>query len=66
MEDPNWLQKFAAKHNAANTSNRSNLETQLATASVVPSHGSCPKIPEKSRWYRIAKKRAFFGLGAYG
>jgi MoaA/NifB/PqqE/SkfB family radical SAM enzyme len=66
MEDPNWLQEFAVKHNAVNTSNRSDLEKQLATAPVVPSHGSCPKIPEKSLMYRIAKRRAFFGLGAYG
>lgn len=66
MEDPDWLQKFAADHKAVNTSNRMDMEIQLANAPVITSHGSCTKIPEKSRLYRIAKKRAFFGLGAYG
>ncbi len=58
--------QFADSHNAMNTSNRKYMEVQLANAPVIPSHGSCPKIPEKNRLYRIAKKRAFFGFGAYG
>jgi len=66
MEDPSWLQKFARDNGARNTSNRKDLETQLLKAPVIPSHGSCPKIPEKSWIYRFAKRRAFFGLGAYG
>jgi hypothetical protein len=32
----------------------------------VPSHGSGVPVPEKGWIYRFAKKRAFFGLGAYG
>jgi hypothetical protein len=35
-------------------------------APIVPSHGSCSAIPEKSGMYRMAKKMAFFGMGAYG
>ncbi len=66
MEDPNWLQQFAIRHQAVNTSNRPDLEIQLANAPVLTSHGSCPKIREKSWAYRMAKRRAFFGLGAYG
>lgn len=66
MEDPFWLQEFAIDHQALNTSNRKELEEQLAKAPIVASHGSCPKIPEKSWIYRMAKRRAFFGLGAYG
>ena len=66
MEDPQWLAKFATDHHAKNTSNRSDLYEHLSSGSKICSHGSCEKIPEKSRMYRIAKKRAFFGLGAYG
>lgn len=66
MEDPFWLQNFSSVQGAVNTSNRENLFTQLANAPVIPSHGSCPKIPEKNWIYRMAKRHAFFGLGAYG
>jgi MoaA/NifB/PqqE/SkfB family radical SAM enzyme len=66
MEDPAWLKQFANNHQGKNTSNRENFEFQLSKAPVVPSHGSCPKIPERNWAYRIAKKHAFFGLGAYG
>jgi len=66
MEDPAWLQEFVQEHDAINTSNRPDLATQMAKAPVVFSHGSCPRIPEKNWMYRMAKKRAFFGLGAYG
>ena len=66
MEDPSWVSKFAAGHQAVNTSNRPGYPEQLTTGNVVVSHGSCPKIPEKSWIYRMAKRRAFFGLGAYG
>lgn len=66
MEDPYWLQEFAIKHQATNTSNRKDMPEQLANAKIVPSHGSCKVIPERNWIYRMAKKRAFFGLGAYG
>ena len=66
MEDPAWLQQFAEKHGALNTSNRKDMPQQLRNSPTVCSHGSCPKIPEKNWIYRMAKKMAFFGLGAYG
>jgi MoaA/NifB/PqqE/SkfB family radical SAM enzyme len=66
MEDPAWLQHFAEEHMAVNTSNRDGLSEQLISAPVIPSHGSCPVIPEKNLIYRMFKKRAFLGLGAYG
>ena len=66
MEDPAWLKAFAEKHNAVNSSNRPGYLFDLGGAPVVTSHGSCPVIPEKSLVYRIAKKTAFFGMGAYG
>jgi len=66
MEDPGWIKDFAEKSGALNTSNRTGYLTGLEDAPVVASHGSCPVIPEKSFIYRLAKKTAFFGMGAYG
>jgi MoaA/NifB/PqqE/SkfB family radical SAM enzyme len=66
MEDPAWVKDFAEKHNALNTSNRPEYLEELASSPSVKSHGSCPVIPEKSLIYRMAKRTAFFGMGAYG
>jgi MoaA/NifB/PqqE/SkfB family radical SAM enzyme len=66
MEDPSWLADFADKHGAVDTSGRDNEFGRLRAAPEVVSHGSCNNIPEKNKWYKFAKKRAFFGLGAYG
>jgi MoaA/NifB/PqqE/SkfB family radical SAM enzyme len=66
MEDPIWLKGFAIKHDAINTSGRASLLSEWENAPVVPSHGSCEVIPEKNLIYRLAKKTAFFGMGAYG
>ena len=66
MENPAWLSHFAQKNGALNTSGRSELAEQLETAPETCSHGTSEIIPEEQWLYRIAKKRAFFGLGAYG
>ena len=66
MEDSAWLTQFAIDHEAINTSNRPDLLEKLAIAPKIASHGSAIVIPEKHWIYRMAKKRAFFGLGAYG
>ncbi len=66
MDDPAWLADFGRQHNATDTSGRGNEYTRLSEAPQVVSHGSARPIPERSFWYRFAKKHAFFGLGAYG
>ncbi len=66
MEDPVWLKIFSEKHKALNTSQRAEMLRDFEIAPIVPSHGSCLNIPEKSWMYRMAKKMAFFGMGAYG
>jgi len=66
MEDPQWLNNLVVENKAENTSNRNDFMLQLADSERIVSHGSCKKIPEKHWAYRMAKKRAFFGLGAYG
>ncbi len=66
MDDPKWLVDFIDRHEAMDTSGRGNERERLLQMPLVCSHGSCEVIPEKSFMYRFAKKRAFFGLGAYG
>jgi MoaA/NifB/PqqE/SkfB family radical SAM enzyme len=66
MEDPKWIKAFSEKHDALNTSNRDGMLQDLGKAPFVNSHGSIPSIPEKNLIYRIAKRTAFFGMGAYG
>lgn len=66
MDDPKWLVAFTNKHGAKDTSGRKNEAERLSAMQKVPSHGSIKSIPETNRFYRFAKKRAFFGLGAYG
>jgi len=66
MEDPAWIVEVAEKHGAIDTSGRGNEAERLRKMPPVPSHGSGTPVRE-SRWiYRFAKKKAFFGLGAYG
>jgi MoaA/NifB/PqqE/SkfB family radical SAM enzyme len=66
MENPAWLSDFAETEHAENTSGRKNMPEQLKDSPKICSHGSCAILPEKSWAYRMGKKRAFFGLGAYG
>ncbi len=66
MEEPEWIAGMAEKHGAADTSGRGNEAERLKKMPPVPSHGSGIPVPEKSWIYRFAKKKAFFGLGAYG
>lgn len=66
MEDPRWLASFVREHGAVDTSGRPNEAERLMSTPGLPSHGSVKPVPEKRWIYRFAKKRAFFGLGAYG
>ena len=66
MENPTWIADLALEHQAINTSGRPEMEEQLRGNKIVCSHGSCPVIPETNFLYRMGKKKAFFGLGAYG
>ena len=66
MEEPGWVVDFSEKYHAINTSGREEEPGRLRAMHPVPSHGSGIPVPEKNWFYRFAKKRAFFGLGAYG
>jgi MoaA/NifB/PqqE/SkfB family radical SAM enzyme len=66
MEDPKWMVNYVDEHGAKDSSGRGNEAARLNKMPAVPSHGSGVPVPEKSWIYKFAKKRAFFGLGAYG
>lgn len=66
MDDPQWLVDFVEKYEAIDTSGRDNEAERLRAMAKVCSHGSVKAIPERNWMYKFAKKRAFFGLGAYG
>lgn len=66
MEDPAWLVQKVNSSHAKDTSGRNNELERLLAMKPVPSHGSGTPVREKNWMYRFAKKRAFFGLGAYG
>jgi len=66
MENPAWVAGLAAELGAQNSSGWPGMEKQLRAGHSVCSHGSCPVIPETNWLYRMAKRKAFFGLGGYG
>lgn len=66
MEDPAWLASFVDVEGASDSSGRDNERARLLTMSPVDSHGSAEIIPERGFFYRLVKKNAFFGFGAYG
>ncbi len=66
MEDPKWLVNYVKEHRGTDTSGRGNEAERLLAMVEVPSHASGVPVPEKNWLYKFAKKRAFFGLGAYG
>ncbi len=67
MENPAKLAEFIRAEGATDSSGRNTLLDELGAMCACGSHhqpGS--EIPEHSRAYRFAKKRWFFGFGAYG
>jgi MoaA/NifB/PqqE/SkfB family radical SAM enzyme len=67
MEEPQMLEAFLKKMNARDTSGRGIGLEELRRMCVCPSHNLAgQEIPETHPVYRMAKKRWFFGFGAYG
>jgi MoaA/NifB/PqqE/SkfB family radical SAM enzyme len=67
MERPDLLRSLAASAGARDSSGRGALETELGCLQPCSSHDLPGReIPEKDWGYRFAKKRWFFGFGAYG
>jgi MoaA/NifB/PqqE/SkfB family radical SAM enzyme len=67
MENPQLLADISKKLGGMDSSGRGTFYQELYRLPENPSHSSIKQpIPEKSFIYKFAKKRAFFGLGAYG
>jgi MoaA/NifB/PqqE/SkfB family radical SAM enzyme len=67
MEEPQVLQAFLEKMNARDTSGRGTGLEELRRLCSCPSHHQPgQELPENHPVYRAAKKRWFFGFGAYG
>lgn len=67
MDHPAELKNFLTQQNAADTTGRQTGLAELAAMHPQPCHHLPGKeIPEKHWLYRFAKKRYFFGFGAYG
>lgn len=67
LTDPAGLATFVVAAGARPSSRRAGDLERLRQASLLPSHHQPDaEIPEKHWAYRFAKKRWFFGFGAYG
>lgn len=67
LEEPNLLLNFLKNHNAIDTSSRNVDLQELSKMKSLPGHSlKGNEIKEKSLFYRLAKKKYFFGFGAYG
>lgn len=67
LEKPGVLFDFLAAEKARDTSGRDTAFAELAAMSPQPGHHlPGQEIPEASWLYRFAKKKWFFGFGAYG
>ena len=67
MEDPERLRSFLLAQGARDTSGRGTGYEELAAMRPCASHHAPgAEIPEKCPGYRYAKRRWFFGFGAYG
>ena len=67
LEDPEAFGTFAREHDASDSSGRGRVFDEIAAMRPRPSHDMGEgAIPERSAFYRFAKKHWFFGFGAYG
>ncbi len=67
MDAPEVLRELAAAEGVRDSSGRNFVASELGAMKPIPSHHLPGKeLPEKSWFYRFAKKHWFFGFGAYG
>jgi MoaA/NifB/PqqE/SkfB family radical SAM enzyme len=67
LENPSLLKRFAEEHQAVDSGNRDAFFAELDKMNTLPGHHiSGKEIPDTNTFYRIAKKKFFFGFGAYG
>jgi MoaA/NifB/PqqE/SkfB family radical SAM enzyme len=67
LEAPDKLAQFIDEWDARDSSGRGTGRSEIAAMRKLPGHDMADEaIPEKHWAYRFAKKRWFFGFGAYG
>lgn len=67
LEDPRKMVEFLEKHNAIDTTSRTTILEEYKKMTPLPGHNQkgC-EIPEENIFYKMVKKKYFFGFGAYG
>ncbi|MCD8260910.1 MAG: radical SAM protein [Bacteroides sp.] len=67
MEDPEKLVHFLEEQRAGDTTSRGTVLEEYRKMRPVAGHDmSGEEIPEKNTFYKLLKKKYFFGFGAYG
>jgi hypothetical protein len=67
LENPEKMVDFLIRHNAIDTTSRNAvLEEYKKMRPIAGHHHAGEEIPEENIFYRMAKKKYFFGFGAYG
>ncbi len=67
LENPQKLVEFLEKHQAIDTTTRKSVLEEYKKMSPVAGHNQeGEEIPEENIFYKLAKKKYFFGFGAYG
>ena len=67
LENPQKMLQFLQEWNAIDSTSRGTVADEYAAMRVVAGHDmQGEEIEEKSKIYRMLKKRYFFGFGAYG
>lgn len=67
LEDPEKMVDFLIKHNAIDTTSRASVLEEYKKMRPVAGHNQAgQEIPEQNVFYKMVKKRYFFGFGAYG
>jgi MoaA/NifB/PqqE/SkfB family radical SAM enzyme len=67
LEDPQAMVDFLEKHGAIDTTSRATVLEEYKKMTPLAGHNQQgDEIPEENVFYRLLKKKYFFGFGAYG
>ena len=67
LEDPGKMWRFLEQQGAIDTTTRGTVREEYQKMNPVPGHDmEGEEIPEQNVFYRLLKKKYFFGFGAYG
>jgi len=67
LEDPQKMVAFLEQHNAIDTTSRATILEEYKKMTPLAGHNQeGSEIPEENVFYKMVKKKYFFGFGAYG